>query len=76
MASLNGSNTFIVHNSPLGPGPKTKRWGQAPRSNFSAGVRPQSEVLIKDLQIFVFLEIMSYLCTRIWLKIQEKLFRH
>lgn len=114
MASLNGSITFIVHNSPLGPGPKTHCWGQAPRSNLSAGARPQSkvlniaaatffvmkgvaaarflvpfvsrkltsgvrprsEVLIKDLQIFVFLEIMSYLCTRIWLKIQEKLFRH
>ena len=25
-------------------GPKTYLWGQAPRSNFSAGVRPQSEV--------------------------------
>ena len=25
-------------------GPKTHLWGQAPRSNFSAGVRPRSEV--------------------------------
>lgn len=27
MASLNGSNTFIVHNSPLGPSPETKSQG-------------------------------------------------
>ena len=25
-------------------GPKTHLWGQAPRSNFTAGVRPQSKV--------------------------------
>ena len=64
MASLNGSNTFIVHNSPLGPGPKTKRWGQAPRSNFSAGVRPQSKVF--NIAAATFFVMKGVAAARFW----------
>jgi len=36
--------TVIHRMNPYKSDPKTKCWGQAPRSNFSAGVRPQSKV--------------------------------
>ena len=33
----------------LGSGPKTKCWGQAPRSNLSAGARPRDKVSFRNL---------------------------
>ena len=69
MASLNGSNTFIVHNSLLGPsllgsGPKTHCWGQAPRSNLSAGARPQSKVF--NIAAATFFVMKGVAAARFW----------
>ena len=50
--------------SPLGPGPKPKRWGQAPRSNFSAGVRPQSKVF--ELAAATFFVMKGVAVARFW----------
>ena len=45
-------------------GPKTHLWGQAPRSNFSAGVRPQSKVF--ELAAAIFFVMKGVAAARIW----------
>ena len=53
-----------AHNSPLGPGPKTHCWGQAPRSNLSAGARPQSKVL--NIAAAAFFVMKGVAAARFW----------
>ena len=58
----------------MGSGPQTKslgtgllinkRWGLAPRSNFSAGVRPQSKVF--ELAAVAFFVMKGVAAARFW----------